>query len=167
MNATMQTSLNLQTVRRPVAVPIELHDRDRSIEVRAIVPGATPDSLSVEVTRDRVILSGTATYANFQTPQRRGSRLDSQLQPRSVRRHIDLPAEIDPQSVRSQLRDGVLTLVMAKPQAVAPVKLSLKHASQSQASSAPANAPAPAPANADRDGELTRDLWADEPLDVL
>lgn len=171
MNVSLQERPQAQTAVRPVAVPVEYRETATEIEVRAMVPGVDPQNLNVEVTRNSVTLSGNAIYGHFQYPRRRDNILYTQLQTRPFRRIVRLRTEIDNQNVRSQLKDGVLTLTLPKQQIPAPFKVSLadpQAVERETADNTPVKPPVEAPqTEADDDRELTEDLWADDTHTVL
>lgn len=80
--------------------------------VQAEVPGVKPDQLQVQVERGRLTMSGERTPgpdpnkdASYHRRERRYGKFS---------RTIQLPRDLDPEQVRAELRNGLLTIRVAK-----------------------------------------------------
>ncbi|HEY9691455.1 MAG TPA: Hsp20/alpha crystallin family protein [Oculatellaceae cyanobacterium] len=90
---------------------IEIEETDSSILVRAEVPGIDPKNLDVEVSPYAVYITGENRYEK-QSEDRGYVR--SQLSYSKFQRVIPMPAEVKPQQVKTELKNGVLTLNLPK-----------------------------------------------------
>lgn len=57
--------------RVSVSIPVEVCETESTLELRSLLPGVEPQDLDLEVTKNRVPLSATVTYANFLKSARR------------------------------------------------------------------------------------------------
>ena len=92
-------------------VPLEVIEKDDQVTVRAEVPGFTEKDLQVKVDARRVCIAGKREESS---EKRQGKTVSAQRISSEICRECDLPAEIDPDKVRAELRDGVLEISLAK-----------------------------------------------------
>jgi len=91
-------------------VRFEVHDEGAAYLVRADVPGMDASALQVDVTRDTLTLKGQR-----KVPRPEGySAHRVERAELSFARTITFPAKVEPEQVRADLRDGVLTVRLAK-----------------------------------------------------
>ncbi|MCC7086282.1 MAG: Hsp20/alpha crystallin family protein [Pirellulales bacterium] len=105
------------------APTLDVAENDRTVIVRAELPGVDPKDLDITVTGDRLTISGEKKETSERKEKdyfHRESRYGS------FSRTVELPAGIDPQQVSADYDNGVLTITLQKsPGAVAkkvPVK---------------------------------------------
>lgn len=92
---------------------IELVHRDGKLVVRADVPGARKEDLSVEVLDDRLVLKGER---RSEEKEEREGYFRSERTYGSFVRSIPLPQGVEPDTARADLRDGVLEITMNAPE---------------------------------------------------
>ncbi|MCB2022695.1 MAG: Hsp20/alpha crystallin family protein [Burkholderiaceae bacterium] len=91
---------------------IEVSEKDDSYEVRAELPGATKDDISVEVEGVRVSISAKT---NSQSEKKEGEKvLYSERTHESYARSFELPQAVDSDAAVAKFENGVLTLTLPK-----------------------------------------------------
>jgi HSP20 family protein len=105
------------------APTLDISENEKSVTVRAELPGVDPKDLDITVTGDRLTISGEKKETSERKDKdycHRESRYGS------FTRTVQLPAGVDPQQVSADYDNGVLTVTLEKqPGAVAkkiPVK---------------------------------------------
>lgn len=96
---------------RPAAsVAFDVLDAGDAYQVAADVPGLHADDLEIEATEDGLVIKGTRQVTNPEgfTAHRRERKAYR------LARSFTFPTKIDPEQVEATLRDGVLTITLAK-----------------------------------------------------
>ena len=119
-------SYDLGLIGPNVFPPINVFTNDDGLVVQAEVPGAKPEQLHVQVERGRLTVSGERTFeseddtqVSYHRRERRAGRFS---------RTIQLPNDLDPESVKAELRDGLLTIRVAKLESAKPRQIEVKAA---------------------------------------
>jgi HSP20 family protein len=87
---------------------IELTEKDNQFEIRIAVAGIDPKDLNVEVTSDDLLVKGeTKTEKKVD----KGEVHTSELQSGSLFRSIHFPKNVDPEKVKAEIKNGLLTVV--------------------------------------------------------
>jgi len=105
---------------------LELTESDSHLTVRAEVPGFNAKELEINVEPRRLTVSGKRE-AKEET--RKGKTIYSELCAGEILRVIDLPTEVDMSNVSASLKDGILTVKLAKTATPKSVRVELKAAS--------------------------------------
>lgn len=100
--------------------------------IYAVLPGANPEKLEVNVLENKVTISGEIAAASF-GPQSEGAEqpklrwLHRELPTNVTRfqRELALPVAVDAEKVQAQYQDGVLRLVVPQAAAVKPHKVAV------------------------------------------
>jgi HSP20 family protein len=92
-------------------VPLEVSETDNEVTVRAAVPGFTEKELQVKVDAHRVCIAGKREESS---EQKKGKNTYAERRSHEICREVDLPAEINPDEAKAELRDGVLEIRLAK-----------------------------------------------------
>jgi len=92
-------------------MPIDVHEEDQSVSVRASMPGIKPDDISVEVRNGVLTIRGTSTERRDDA---RGTWHVVERHVGHVARSITLPATVDDATGAAQYADGVLTITFQK-----------------------------------------------------
>ena len=92
-------------------VPLEVTETDDEVTVRAEVPGFTEKDVQVKVDAHRVVISGKREESS---EKKKGKTIYAEHRSNEICREFDLPAEIDPENVTAELKDGVLEINLAK-----------------------------------------------------
>ena len=98
-------------VRRPAHPPVDLTETAETVVARVDLPGVRPAGVSVDLSGSILTVSGTLP----QYPPAPGATAVLTERPRgSFSRSLSLPADVDADSVRAELRDGLLTVTLKK-----------------------------------------------------
>ena len=90
---------------------IDLADEPQHIHVRAELPGIDPKQVEVNVTEDRLVISGEKKHAESKAGN--GWKL-CESQYGAFSRAIPLPDPVDPATVTASFENGVLTVELTK-----------------------------------------------------
>jgi HSP20 family protein len=90
---------------------IDLADEPQHIHVRAELPGIDPKQVEVNVTEDRLVISGEKKHAESKSGN--GWKL-CESQYGAFSRAIPLPDPVDPATVTASFANGVLTVELTK-----------------------------------------------------
>ena len=91
-----------------VPPPCDIYEDDQGLVVVADLPGVAPDALDVRVEQGVLAIRGQARHIASGTPLYREHDLTGFF------RQFRLPEEIDTESIQAELRNGVLTLRLAR-----------------------------------------------------
>ena len=87
---------------------IELKEKDSQFEVLVAVAGVDPKDLKVEVTGEDLLVRGET---KTERKEDKGEVHTSEFQSGSLFRSIHLPKKIDPNKVKADIKNGLLTIV--------------------------------------------------------
>jgi len=92
---------------------LDMHETSDELIIRAEVPGLKKDDFSVEIVGRRLTIKGEKNVVR----ERKGGDgcLISECRYGSFSRSLQLPYEIDEQSIAADLKNGVLTIRLPKP----------------------------------------------------
>lgn len=96
-----------QTVWKPA---IEICQKDNQFVVEAALAGVDPEQLDIQVTRDTLLIKADVAHTH---PEAKGVVHACEFQPGQLFRAIQLPAPIDPDTVKAEYRDGLLRVTAA------------------------------------------------------
>lgn len=114
--------------------PVDVLEHPDRIVLRADLPGLAPDDLAIEFENGMLRLSGErrsnqrSEGAQFVRSERSWGRFE---------RSFRLPREINPEAIEATFEDGVLELMIPKPEAVKPRRIPIATARQSLGSGEP------------------------------
>lgn len=94
-------------------MPIDVHEEEQTVVVKASMPGIKADDISVEVRNGVLTIRGTSTERRDET---RGTWQVVERHIGHVARSITLPAAVDDATGTAQYDDGVLTITFNKTQ---------------------------------------------------
>lgn len=92
-------------------VHLNINETDRAISAQAELPGFTPEDLEIYLEPQRLAITGTRETTQ---EQKKGKTICREYQSDQVYRLVDLPAQIDVESVAAVLKNGILELQMPK-----------------------------------------------------
>jgi HSP20 family protein len=101
---------------------INLTEDRESYHLRAELPGVKADDLEIQVLRNTISLSGKRTFTEEGQEVRYHRR---EREAGTFSRMIGLPGEIDPEKVNASLKNGILTVVVAKAEAAKPRQITV------------------------------------------
>ena len=87
---------------------IELTEKDNQFEIRVAVAGIDPKDLNVEVTSEALLVKGET---KSEKKEQKGEVHTSEFQAGSLFRSIRFPKKVDPDKVKAEIKNGMLTVV--------------------------------------------------------
>mgnify|MGYP000162149538 FL=1 len=102
--------------KRGYAVRSNVSETDDEICITAELPGITEDDIDISVTGNRIAIKGEKKSEEEEKGEKEGRKFHKvERYSGSFQRMMTLPFEIDPESVKAQVADGVLTVTLPKP----------------------------------------------------
>ncbi len=92
-------------------VPVDITETEIGLTIRADVPGFSRQDLEVRVAPRSVCITGKRQEAS---EQNEGETIFSERRSNQIFRVLDLPCQIDPDSVNATLSDGTLEITLLK-----------------------------------------------------
>lgn len=124
----LSQSLDLEPSIRGIArggfPAINLGSTPQSIELYAFVPGLDPGSIDVHLEQGVLTIAGERADELSSQAERATVQINERFTGR-FRRVVNLPEDIDPESVNAQYRDGVLHVKVGRRQASQPRQISI------------------------------------------
>lgn len=124
----LQQSLDLEPSIRGIArggfPALNVGTTPHSVEVIAFVPGLDPNSIDVQLEQGVLTIAGERADDLASQAERATVQINERFAGR-FRRVVNLPENIDPESVNAQYRDGVLHISVARQQAAQPRQISI------------------------------------------
>ena len=109
-------------VMEGIYIPVDVSALEDDYIVRAYVPGVNAEDLQIEIEDDVVTLEG-----EFATSADEAEReLLSELPSGHFHRRLRLGAELDPSQAKAEVKEGVLTLRVAKAERAKTKKIQVK-----------------------------------------
>ena len=121
--ATSPAPLNDDALGGEGQLPVDVHQTQNDIVIRAFVAGVRPDELSISISRDMVEISGSRMEREQIVGQDYFTR---ELFWGSFSRTIMLPQEVDVDASTASAKDGLLTIVLPKLDKAKQTKLRVK-----------------------------------------
>ena len=90
---------------------INLVDKGKTLVAQAIVPGLGEDEIDIDLNREMITISA---HSNDHCVESDGDYLYEELSFGSFSRSILLPAEVDVDGSKAEVRDGILNITMPK-----------------------------------------------------
>jgi HSP20 family protein len=92
---------------------VEIEEKDRELVLKAAIPGIDVKDLDVEVSEDRVTISGEHELEKS-TEDKDKNYFHSEFHYGKFERVIPLPMSIKTNAIKSDFKKGVLTLILPK-----------------------------------------------------
>lgn len=92
---------------------VEMEEKERELVLKAEIPGIDPEDLEIEVSEDRVIISGEHKEEK-KTEDKDKNYFRSEFHYGKFERIIPLPMAIKTDEINSDFKKGVLTLTLPK-----------------------------------------------------
>jgi len=102
---------------------IDVKEREKSIEVRAEVPGMDPKDIEISVQGDVLTISGEK---KVEKEEKQENYYCSECRYGAFHRTVDLPEGADPDKVTAEYDKGVLQIRIAKKEGVVPKRVTVK-----------------------------------------
>jgi HSP20 family protein len=94
------------------AIPLTFSQTEKSVTVKAELPGFTEHDIEVTIEPCRLAISGQRDQKSEE--ERKGSVVSSERRSLHAFRILDLPAEVDPDKVRATFSNGELEVTLIK-----------------------------------------------------
>lgn len=111
-----------QWISEGVYIPVNVSALDDEYVIRAYVPGVQADELEIEVEGNLLTIGGEFALEAAEDERNLLSELPSGRFQRSVR----LGAELDASQAKAEVKDGVLTLIVAKAESAKTKRIQVK-----------------------------------------
>ena len=122
MNEVTQKEPTAEQVELPVMLPaVNLYEREHEVVIVADMPGVSDKNVDLTVEKQTVTISGKAEWtepAGFELRYR-------EFAPVEYRRVFTLTSDLDPENIKATMKNGVLTLTLAKSEAARPRKIAV------------------------------------------
>ncbi len=92
---------------------VDIEEDEKTVTVKANVPGLDPSQIEVNVEEDTLTLSGTIDHKEDRSEEEK-QYYHYEREYGEFRRDIPLPAHIDPSQTKAVNKDGVLTVTLPK-----------------------------------------------------
>jgi HSP20 family protein len=103
--------------------PLDVEETDKEVHVRAEIPGVKADDLQLAIRGNALVISGEKK----ETQERdSGGYYYQERRFGSFRREVPLPTAVDPDDVKAEYKDGILTVKLKKSQEALPKKIPVK-----------------------------------------
>ncbi len=103
--------------------PLESFLRNGELVVRVDVPGIDPADLDIQVEGDRLTIRGER---KSRTEEDKGGRVYREVSYGAFERTVQLPWDVDTDSIRAGCKDGVLEVTMKAPEKVGAKKIPIQ-----------------------------------------
>lgn len=99
-----------------ISVRTNVSETDKEICITAELPGIEKDDVDVEIAGDKITISGEKKSEKEEKGEKEGRKFHRiERSSGEFRRMTRLPFEIDPDSVKADVKNGVLTVTVPKP----------------------------------------------------
>jgi HSP20 family protein len=122
MNQVWSQENSLSDAVEESLLPLDISEDEKSLVVRASVPGFKPEEIDVQVHNGILTIKAEHTEESEQKTER---YLRRERRFGSFSRSVALPSLVDEDSTEANLEQGVLTLRIAKSQAAMPRKVKI------------------------------------------
>jgi HSP20 family protein len=86
---------------------IELREKDNQFQLKIAVPGVDPKAIDIEVTPENILVKAETRE---EREEKKGDVYTSEFKSGNLFRAITLPKQINPDKVKAELKDGMLTV---------------------------------------------------------
>ncbi len=104
---------------------LDVTETDDDIRIRVEVPGIAPEALDISLAGELLTLSGEKTD---EEQGQHGKRTYSERHFGAFQRTIKLSCPVDPDKVKAEHRNGVVTITLQKAETVRPKRIKIKTA---------------------------------------
>ena len=109
-------------VRRNVEYPyVNLKENNDEVMITALLPGAKADTLNIQLVDNSLVLEGEKKSDVQDKPYIRKERVFGRFQ-----KAVRLPYRVDGNKIEAGLKDGILTIKLAKAEEARPKKIEIR-----------------------------------------
>jgi HSP20 family protein len=105
------------------APELDVEETDKEVRIRAEIPGVKPEDLQISIQGDVLVIAGEKKEAQ---EREAGGYHYQERRFGSFRRAVTLPAPVDPDDVKAEYKDGILTIELKKSQEAMPKRIPVK-----------------------------------------
>lgn len=112
----------------PGNLPVDIVEKTDCYEIRASVPGLTRDEITLELENGVLTISALKTEtveSNDENCANECCMLRRERFAGSTTRQLRLPSQIDDESIKASLENGLLTITVAKPSENVPTRIDI------------------------------------------
>jgi HSP20 family protein len=105
------------------APPLDVEETDKELHIRAEIPGVKAEELELSIRGDSLLISGEKKESQ---ERQEGGYHYQERRFGSFRREVPLPSAVDPNDVKAEYKDGILTVTLQKSPEALPKKILVK-----------------------------------------
>ncbi len=102
---------------------VDVEETDKQIRVRAEIPGVKAEDLEISIRGDALVIAGEKKGSEERSE---GGYYYQERRFGSFRREVTLPTAVDPDDVRAEYANGILTVELKKSLEALPKKIAVK-----------------------------------------
>jgi HSP20 family protein len=111
------------TASASIELPVDMYETEDDLVVSASVPGVKPEDIEITIVGDALTIKG-ATKSEFEVERANVHRQERRYG--AFTRSLAIPVAIQTDKAEAKFRDGVLTLVLPKADAIKPKTIKVK-----------------------------------------
>jgi len=100
---------------------VNLYEKDDEIVIKAILPCVTSEDINVQLIDNGLLIEGERKIDYADSPYIRKERAFGKF-----KKSIRLPYDVDSNKINATLKDGIMTIKLAKSEAAKPKKIAIK-----------------------------------------
>ncbi|HOP29739.1 MAG TPA: Hsp20/alpha crystallin family protein [Spirochaetota bacterium] len=99
---------------------VKIHEGDDRLTITSLMPGIKPEDVDIQLVDDSLVIAGEKKADYEEKPYLRKERFFGEF-----KKSIKLPYRVNHQSIRADLKDGVLTITLEKSEDAKPKKIEI------------------------------------------
>jgi HSP20 family protein len=107
---------------RGFSVPVDVRETDESLEIRADLPGVTPEDVDITVTDNTLTVKGEY---KAEEEREEGRMHVQERRYGSFQRSVSLPTTVNTDAAEAKFEDGVLKVTLPKTEEAKPKRISV------------------------------------------
>ncbi len=126
MNEVIKKSTKAEEATLPVVLPaVNLYEREHEVVIVADMPGVSEKNVELTVEQQTLTISGKSEWAEPAGHELRYR----EFSPVEYRRVFSLTSDLDQENIKASMKNGVLTVMLAKSEKAKPRKIVVTAAS--------------------------------------
>ncbi len=103
---------------RPWAPPVDIYETENALVLKADLPDVNPSEVQIQIEEGTLMIKGERKFENVDGRGAGYHRIERSFG--EFARYFSLPETVDPDQVKADYRNGVLTVTLAKREAAKP-----------------------------------------------
>ena len=99
---------------------VRIHEEEDRLTIASLMPGIKPEDMDIQLVDDSLVISGEKKTDYESKPYLRKERFFGEF-----KKLIKLPYRVNHQSIKADLKDGVLTITLEKSEDAKPKKIEI------------------------------------------